>query len=71
MMNDETVKVTLDVPKVLRHNIRIAAAAHDRTVAAELRAALGEKYGIAPALPAPDAGGIGSAEGPQMQCGEV
>ena len=57
-MNDDTVKVTLDVPKVLRKKIRIAAAQKDRTVAAEIREALVDKYMVA-------------AEEPTVACGEV
>lgn len=46
---NNTVKITLDVPKVLRMNIRIAAAAKDRTVAAEIRDTLMKRY--VPACP--------------------
>ena len=52
VMNDEKVKMTLDIPKQLRMNIRIAAAERDRTVAAEIRDTLGRIYvtGAAPAV---------------------
>ena len=43
-MDNESVKVTLDVPKVLRMKIRIVAAEKDRTVAAEIRDTLTKCY---------------------------
>ena len=46
---DNTVKITLDVPKVLRMNIRIAAAQNDRSFQAEVCDMLEQKYGTAAA----------------------
>ena len=57
-MEVDMVKITLDVPKALRLNIRIAAAEKDRTVAAEIRDTLTQRY-------------MGSAEAPQMACSEA
>lgn len=46
---EERVKVTLDMPKQLRINIRIAAAQNDRSFQAEVCDMLERKYGTATA----------------------
>ena len=43
--NEEKVKITLEVPKVLRLKIRMAAAQNDRLVSEEVRDALARAYG--------------------------
>lgn len=57
---EERVKITMDVPKTLRANIRIAAARNDRLVSEEIRDTLTKIYGGA-------TGGIV----PSMACSEV
>ncbi len=41
---EERVKITIDVPKVLRAKIRVAAAANDRLVSEEIRSTLTNVY---------------------------
>lgn len=57
-MEVDMVKITLDVPKMLRVNIRIAAAEKDRTVSAEIRDTLMQRY-------------MGSSDTQEMACSEA
>lgn len=57
-MEVDMVKITLDVPKTLRVNIRIAAAEKDRTVSAEIRDTLMQRY-------------MGSPDTQEMACSEA
>ena len=57
---EERVKITMDVPKTLRANIRIAAARNDRLVSEEIRDTLTKIYGG-------DTGGVV----PSTACSEV